>query len=463
VKQLRIRRTGQKPVRRLTLLAGVAAAFAAAPVFYPAPAQAAPHVALAQAAVAAPVRGQGIEDFYEARDGKLLWFQGGEASAAARELMSLLETAGADGLGSQKYRLERLAKAVDRASSEREMRAADRMLSRAFADYARDLRDAPEAGMTFVDARLRPAPISARELLEMAARADRPQDFIAQMGWMNPAYAPLRRALAQGRFEGRRQADLLRINMERARVLPARTGRTERYVIVNAAAQRLDMYDGGEIVDSMRVVVGKEKEKDRTPMLASFLSSASLNPYWNVPPDLTAERIAPNVLKQGFRYLERQGYQILSDWTDNAHVVDPGSVDWQAVADGLHEVRVRQLPGPANALGKVKFTFSNPYGIYLHDTPDKKLLTEETRLFSGGCIRLEEAGRFAEWLYGRTLKAESRDPDIEVALERPVPVFVTYMTAVPNGSSISWFDDVYGWDAQRLAQLGEAGDRTAAR
>jgi L,D-transpeptidase YcbB len=124
---------------------------------------------------------------------------------------------------------------------------------------------------------------------------------------------------------------------------------------------------------------------------------------------------------------------------------------------------VRQLPGPANALGKVKFTFPNTYGVYLHDTPDKQLLTEETRLFSGGCIRLEDADRFGEWLFGRTLKATSKDPEIEVRLERPVPIYVTYLTAVPSGSTITYFDDVYGWDAQRLAQMGSSAGRLAAR
>jgi L,D-transpeptidase YcbB len=458
VNRPRTRRTGFTPVRRLSLLAGAVAMFASAPLFYAAPA----HAAVVEAA-----RGQGVEEFYENRNGRLLWFEPDESgakapNAAAKALVSLLTTARADGLDSERYKPASLARTLERASpgDERAIRRAELLLSRAFADYAADLKDAPPAGMEFVDSRLRPARPSPRRLLEMAAAAPSLERFIVEMGWMNPAYAPLRRALVEGKAQSRRQRDVIRINMERARVLPA--GK-ERSVIVNAAAQRLYMYEGDRVVDSMRVVVGKEQDKDRTPMLASSLSSASLNPYWNVPPDLAAERIAPNVLRQGFAYLRRQGYQIMSDWSDNAVVVDPETVDWQAVADGTAEVRVRQLPGPANALGKVKFTFDNPFAVYLHDTPDKKLLTEETRLFSGGCIRLEDAARFGEWLYGRPLKTTSRDPDIEIKLDRPVPVFVTYLTAVPSGSSIAWYDDVYGWDAQRLAEISGSGDRTASR
>jgi L,D-transpeptidase YcbB len=445
-------RTGLAPVRHFSIVIGAVAAFAAAPLTFAAP---------AEARTAAVARDQGVEDFYKARHDRLLWFQPGQA-AAAHQLVALLETASFDGLDGERYRPGSLAKALRRAASghPRDLRRADIALSEAFVAYARDLRNAPAAGMQFVDPALRPSPPYPRALLAMAASAPSLSQFITNMGWMNPAYAPLRRALAAGKYRDSRQRDLIRINMERARVLPVAM---PRYVIVNAAAQRLDMYEGGRVVDSMRVVVGKEKPKDRTPMLASFLDHADLNPYWNVPPDLAAERIAPNVLKEGLGYLKRGRYEVLSDWGEAAELVDPASVDWQAVADGRIEVRLRQLPGPANSLGKVKFSFSNPYGVYLHDTPDKQLLTEDTRLFSGGCIRLEDAARFGQWLFGRPLKATSKEPEIEVPLERPVPIYVTYLTAVPNGSSVTFLDDVYGWDEQRLAQLARSGERVAAR
>src|SRR5688572_14067408 len=119
---------------------------------------------------------------------------------------------------------------------------------------------------------------------------------------MHPDYAALRRALASGRYSDSRERDLLRINLQRARVL---TASFPRYVIVNAAEQRLYMYEGGKVVDSMNVVVGKQKPKDRTPMMASVIREAALNPYWNVPTDLAAERIAPNVIDEGLSYLHK--------------------------------------------------------------------------------------------------------------------------------------------------------------
>lgn len=453
MKNVRTERTGRRPVRLVSIIAGAVAILAAAPVSFPA-------VAAAQANSAALPAGQGIEDFYAARGGAPLWVHQGD-SEAAQKLVALLRTADADGLDPRKYDADALAAALSRASSghPREIRKADAAFSRALVAYASDLRNAPAAGMQFVDRSLQPSPPSPRAILEVAAAAPSLSAFVDNMGWMNSAYAPLRRALASGDFRDDRQRALLRINLERARVLPAGGN---RYVIVNAAEQRLYMYEDNKLIDSMKVVVGKQKDNNRTPMMASVLRQASLNPYWNVPPDLAAERIAPNVVKLGLRYLKSHGYELLSDWGDRPSHVDPATVDWQAVVDGRVQVRLRQVPGPGNALGKVKYTFPNPYGIYLHDTPDKQLLAEDTRLFSGGCIRLEDAGRFGEWLFGHRLEAESRDPDIKVTLDRPVPVYVTYLTAVPGASSITFLDDVYGWDAQRLAQMGSSS-KVAAR
>src|SRR3546814_17706315 len=87
-------------------------------------------------------------------------------------------------------------------------------------------------------------------------------------------------------------------------------------------------------------------------------------------------------------------YEALSDWTANASVLDPANIDWSAIAQGRENVRVRQLPGRNNAMGRMKFMFPNDLGIYLHDTPDKSLFSEKERQFSSGCVRLEdEIGR----------------------------------------------------------------------
>lgn len=243
---------------------------------------------------------------------------------------------------------------------------------------------------------------------------------------------------------------LIEANMERARALPVNLGR--RFVLVDTAAATLWMYEDGYPVDSMRVVVGKPDTQ--TPMMAAMMRYAVLNPYWHVPDDLVRSRIAVNTLEQGLSYLTDRGYQVVSDWSQNAEVVDPATVDWQAVRDGALTVRVRQLPGPQNFMGAVKFMMPNDLGIYLHDTPDRHLFADDQRRFSSGCIRLEDARRFSEWVFGRTIVASSSDPEQAVELPRPIPVYVTHFTAAPGEHGIVFREDGYGRDQPLLAQLG---------
>jgi murein L,D-transpeptidase YcbB/YkuD len=245
------------------------------------------------------------------------------------------------------------------------------------------------------------------------------------------------------------QRQLLRLNLERARALPAQLGR--RYVLVDAAAARLWMYEDGEVRDSMRVVVGKPSEP--TPMMAAMLRSVTLNPYWNIPPDLVRSRVAPGAAREGAAFLRARRYEILSDWTDNAELVSPASVNWAAVASGRQELRVRQLPGRDNAMGRMKFNFPNEHGIYLHDTPDRNLLREEGRLFSSGCVRVEDAPRLARWLFGRMPTARGSEPEQQIALPEPVPVYITYLTVAPEPQGVATRPDVYNRDPAQLAAL----------
>ena len=310
--------------------------------------------------------------------------------------------------------------------------------------------------MIWVDAELRPSPPSPHRLLESAASAPSLEAFVANMRWMNPIYAGLRRAMVQGHRDGDAPSDLLRLNLERARLLAPASG---KYVVVNIAAAQLSMIEDGRTVDTMRVVVGKPVHP--TPMMAALIRFTSLNPYWNVPADLAAERVAPNVVRDGKAYLDAKGYQLLSGWDDNATVVSPDTVDWAAVAARRIDIRLRQLPGPANAMGAMKFMFPNAQGIYLHDTPERKLLSEEARMFSGGCVRLEDAARLAKWLYrGTPPTTRSALPEQRVDLPDPVPVYLTYLTAIPTDGGISFLPDVYNRDRAALAKLD--GDRIVA-
>lgn len=397
-----------------------------------------PQNAAAQTLVAASPQDETLDAFYLARGNRPLWLTG--TGKQAQILLDILRTSDADALVPDRNRIESLEQVLHelRHFNHTTILKNDRLFTDAFVDHVRNVRRLKNSDMIWVDPELRPSVVFPRRLLDEAAAAPSLEAYLAEMRWTNPIYAGLRRAIIAG--GGNR--DLLALNLDRARALPSGSG---HYVIVNAAAAQLTMVEGGKAVGTMRVVVGKQIYP--TPIMAALIRFTSLNPVWNVPPDLAARRIAPEVVKQGTGFLKLKGYQVLASWDDGAKPIDPTRVNWPAVAAGRREVRIRQLPGPSNAMGQMKFMFPNALGIYLHDTPDKQLLGEASRLFSGGCVRLEDAPRLARWLYeGKPPPVASAKPEQRVDLPAPVPVFLTYLTAVPGEGGITYYPDVYQRD-----------------
>ena len=198
-----------------------------------------------------------------------------------------------------------------------------------------------------------------------------------------------------------------------------------RYILVDAASARLYMMEDGRVRDSMKVIVGKPETE--TPALTSVLHYATLNPYWNVPPDLVRKLVAPNVVKFGLGYLADKQYEVVNDFNQNVQVIPPDSIDWKAVADGRADVRVRQKPGPANSMGQMKFNLANAQGIFLHDTPKKELFAQDVRTLSNGCVRLEDAPRLARWLLGSDPHVADAPPEAHILLPKAVPVTIAYL------------------------------------
>ena len=450
--------TGRWPVHLFQSLAMAAALSGAAASAHAAtPAEAKSRAATKTAVF--PRAGQSIDDFYAARSNAPLWL-GAKSGDGAWQLIALLKSSWIDGLTPEDYQpaqLEAKIAEATRSGKPKAMLEADRALSEAFVAYARGLSRKLVSDVYFVDEDLRPKAPTPRGLLLTAASAKSLGQFVSGLEWMNPIYANLRKALVERKYADERERALLAINLERARSLP---GGGQRYILVNAAEQRLHTFEGGKEVDSMRVVVGKPKYQ--TPMMAAHVRFAALNPYWYVPPDLAAERIAPNVQKRGLKYLNELGYEVMSAWDDNAKVIDPLTIDWAKVTSGEVEVLIRQKPGPHNSMGRMKFMFPNSAGIYLHDNPERQLFSEASRLYSGGCVRLEDAARLGEWLFGRELEPEGAAPEERVMLPRPVPVYITYLTAMPTSSGIAYFEDVYSRDSAKVATLTQAEKDLAA-
>ena len=427
---------------KIRLLAGAAAA---ALTVLCVPANAATMPELPAAGYSASAQ-QAVASFYAARGGAPLWLRGGAESNAARELIGVLERAPLDGLESGPA-LAAQAQALmarGQAGDPQALSVADRTLSTAWVLYVQALQQ-PPLGVIYADAWARPRPQTPAQILASTASAQSLPAYVRSVSQVNPLYAQLRDAAwAQMQANGGALDPRVLTSLDRIREHPFQ----KRYVVVDTAAARLYMIEDGRIVDSMKVIVGKADPGTQTPMLASTIYYATLNPYWHVDAPMVRSLIAKNVLDQGLSYLSRQGYQVLDD---SGQLLYPAKVDWNAVANGSETVRVRQLPGHRNSMGHVKFGFPNAYDIYLHDTPNKDLFAQDDRTLSHGCIRLEDAQRLGRWMMEGSTQAASDSPELNVPLPTPVPIYVTYLTAQAQNGQLSFVDDIYGRDAQVAA------------
>lgn len=397
-----------------------------------------------------------VDDFYAQRDYRPIWIDNDGLSPQAAQALEFIASAHLDGLKAKAYKIGSLRKALSEAESgsPKALARAEVLLSRAFVAYVRALHRPAPGEMAFVDSQLAPSPPAFDKILSLVQSGG-----VERATQKHPVYLELRRGYASwltkaGDLDDR-EAQLnvrIRRNMERARLLPGPT--RGRHVLVDAGAARLWMYDGDKAFGSMKVVVGKPAQP--TPIMAALIRYAAVNPYWNLPPDLVGERIAPNVLDHGLGYLKAQGYEILSDWSESPERIDPAIIDWKAVADGRLNLRMRQLPGPANAMGRMKFMFPNQFGVYLHDTPDKELFGDDARLFSAGCVRLENASRLAKWLFGEVPAIPTAEAEQHVPLRQPVPVYISYLTVEPtSGGGLAFRDDVYDRDGGSLVRFAQ--------
>ena len=387
-----------------------------------------------------------VAAFYQSRGDAPLWLRSGADSSAARELIDVLQRAAFDGMQSGPALAQQAKGLLARAGSgdPAALAAADRLLSTAWVQYVQAIQT-PPPGMTYADQWVAPRQDSPATILARTAAAPSLAAYVRKVSDVNPIYAELRDAAwSAAQANGGQLDPRVLASLDRARDVPPQG----RYVMVDTGGARLYMIEDGRIVDSMKVIVGKADPGTQTPMLASTIYYATLNPYWHVDAPMVRSLIAKNVLDQGLSYLSRQGYQVLDT---SGELLDPAKVDWNAVANGSETVRVRQLPGPRNSMGHIKFGFPNAYDIYLHDTPNKDLFAQDDRTLSHGCIRLQDAERLGRWMMEGSTQAASDSPEQNVALPTPVPIYVTYLTAQAQNGQLSFVDDIYGRDAQVAA------------
>lgn len=235
-------------------------------------------------------------------------------------------------------------------------------------------------------------------------------------------------------------------------------------VIVNIPAFRLYAFRGPidyeDDMLAMDVVVGNAFDT-HTPVFAADLKYLIFRPYWEVPSSITKSELAPKALADP-DFLEREGLVIVSGESDRAAALPATRENLARLGKDL---RLRQLPGPQNALGLVKFLLPNAHDVYLHDTAAKGLFVNVRRDFSHGCIRLSDPVAFAthvlrdqpEWTTERIRAAMEGEDNTRVNLSHPVPVCIVYSTAVTReNGEVYFYPDIYSLDKEldRLLRKG---------
>lgn len=392
---------------------------------------------------AAPAVSSDVAPFYAARPGTLLWLGDAAGRAAASKLVDVLKRAPIDGLADG----PQLASSVEAALASGTP-ADDQIISTAWVRYVQAL-ERPVEGVSFGDPSLQISVPAADVILARAMAAPSLAAHIDATANVNPFYAALR----DDAIAGGQEADPHVLStLDRLRLVPAKG----RAILVDAANAELMLLNDGTVVDRMKVIVGKPDFP--TPLLAGKIWYVTFNPYWHIPQDVAKRKVAPVVLKRGVSYLKAARYQTVAAFGgDKEEPIDPSSVDWKAVAAGKAEVHIRQLSGPYNMMGKMKFGFANDYGIFLHDTPHKDLFGKPKRDLSLGCVRVERPQDLAQWLLGHEPDVPGDDSEQNVRIgDKGVPIYISYLTARPDGTGIAFADDIYKLDR------GSAGTKTAA-
>lgn len=250
-----------------------------------------------------------------------------------------------------------------------------------------------------------------------------------------------------------RRIDQLRVNLERARWVAHQLPDT--FVAVNVAGARVYVLNGDSVVFETRGIVGTEYT--RTPLFSAPMLYVDLNPTWTVPASVAGEVL--DALREDSTYLERQGMRILDG---SGREVDASGIDFSRFTGRTFPYVFRQEPGPTNPLGEIKLMFPNEHSVYLHDTPSRGLFAQEERLFSHGCIRVQNPLALAEVVLGdpERWNRESLRAAIDegvtrtIPLDEPMPVYVLYWTAsVDLHGELHFYRDVYRRDAAILAAL----------
>lgn len=394
-----------------------------------------------------------VRQFYQQADFRSSWFDKKHPTSSADSLTAFIRCARYYGLSPKPYHVEELQDTSTTLSR------ADVLLTDAFLSLAQDLRYGTRVAMRSVEKD------SVRLIvLNHATESNRIAEDLRNR---QPPYSGCRalrdvlRKMIDSLAPEQRWSALLHNDSTETRLTQIETNlerwREERapyrgrYILINIPSFMLYVMQDDSVLMSSRVIVGEPETP--TPELSSRISRLVTYPYWHVPRKIAVKEYLP-ALQQDVSIIDKNNFDVLDRM---GRLLDPDSVPWSSYTPDYFPVSLRQREGSENALGVIKFEFSNPYTVFLHDTNARKLFQQSVRAFSHGCIRMEKAEALAHYLVTGSLNVKSKkltelltkQERHVLRLSEPIPIYVRYFTAEVRGGKLMIYPDLYQKDEGR--------------
>ena len=238
----------------------------------------------------------------------------------------------------------------------------------------------------------------------------------------------------------------LEVNLVRLRSYATSPGR--RFVVANIPAALVETVEDNVVQTRHSAGVGKIDRQ--SPIMTTRVTDINFNPFWTVPASIIRKDLIPR-MQENPNYLTENKIRI---FTGTGQELQPSQVNWRSDEATRYQFRQDQ-GGDFNSLGFVRINISNPYGVYMHDTPAKGIFGDDYRFVSSGCMRVQNVRDYVEWLLKETPdwnreridQAIQSGERLDARLKQPVPVFWVYITAwaTPDGL-VQFRDDIYNKD-----------------
>ena len=412
-------------------------------------------------------RAEDVESIYKNNNNDLLWLNNVQTEKNVGDVLAILSNAAAEGLNSEDYSLSLLKQKfplilLHQQDLPADLAAYDTAVTISLVRFLHDIHYGRVASHSLnFNIKLRTqktlnlpemikSAIASGSILQLVSNAEPKLQQYQQLRSALATYRELVINVQTGHDKKNKLSNLqqritkISLAMERLRWLPELN--SGKSIIVNIPAFQLWGVDSdnNESVH-LKVVVGKA-QKNQTPVLMADMRYIEFMPYWNVPPSIFQKEIWPK-LSVNPNYLAGQNMEVVS------------------LKNG--KMRIRQRPGGKNALGRLKFIFPNPYGVYLHDTPSKSLFGRSRRDFSHGCVRVQNPdelarfvlGRQEGWTQERISSSLNNSVHHQASLKTVIPVLFFYSTAFYEKNDVlAFYDDIYGYDAPLTTALSRVED-----